>query len=193
MLSALWASYRLMWTLQLARIKRFLNFDPKQDGSNTNGSTNFFNLRHFASRSQKQESHLSPKTKGLSESRTEHSAEEAEEISDEESSSYLGEEELPKQSKGSIFPKDAQTLSVGDDMRAALKAFERTLAKKWRQPGAVSERGSVYVSGMVEMLGSRALCVVDVRATYIPRESRWVAVGVDIRRIQLRKQGPRGK
>ena len=182
-----------MWTLQLARIKRFLNFDPKQDGSNTNGSTDFFKLRHFANRSQNQESHLSPKTKGLSESLAEHSAEEVEDISDEESASYSGEEELPRQLEGSIFPKDAPTLSVGDDMRAALKAFELTLAKKWRQPGVVSERGSVYVSGMVEMLGSRAVCVVDVRATYIPRESRWVAVGVDIRRIQLRKQSPRGK
>lgn len=48
------------------------------------------------------------------------------------------------------------------------------------------------VSGLVELTGSKATAVLDVRAAYHPKENRWVAIGVGVRRLQARKQAPKG-
>lgn len=180
MLSALWTSYRLSWTLQLARFKAFLNLDPQQDQSNTGGIPGLFNLRYFGNVGYKQDSHLGAKIEEFPESQAEHAEE------------GLVDGEQFSKSEDSIPPKDPQISPMEDDMKAALETFKQTLAKKWKQPEAVIERGALIISGMLEMQGPRASCVMDVRATYLPKESRYIAIGASVRRFQLRKQSPKG-
>ena len=59
-------------------------------------------------------------------------------------------------------------------------------------PHTPPERGTIMISGLVELVGTKATCVVDVRAAYHPKENRWQAIGVGVRRLQSKKQSPKG-
>ena len=83
-------------------------------------------------------------------------------------------------------------LGTMQDFGTALHVFQHSLIRTWKMPHAPPERGSIMVSGLVELVGSNAMCVLDVRAAYHPKESRWVAVGIGIRRMQAKKQAPKG-
>ena len=189
MLSGLWASYRLLWALQLARVKEFLDLNPNQEGSNTNGLSSFFNLRRFADASHKQDPHHpNAANEVFSQSHAKYTAEEEEDEEEEESTnedSSISLEEV-------VAPKSNKKSLAGDDIKVALRTFEQTVAKHWKQPRASAERGSLILSGLIEVVGSRGLCTLDVRAAYHLKESRWVAIGVGVRRIQLRQQYPKG-
>lgn len=78
------------------------------------------------------------------------------------------------------------------DFGTALHVFQHSLINTWKMPHAPPERGSIMVSGLVEIVGSKATCVLDVRAAYHPKENRWVAIGVGVRRLQAKKQAPKG-
>lgn len=178
LLSALWASYRVLWNLQLVKIKDFLNVQPKDETSKSSGLTGFSNLQKSAGTGNKQNSYFRSFKGGPSESQTEYTVED-----------FLKEEYNTMDD--SAPPEDAQTFFAGNDMKVALKVFERTLAKS-RKPRFVLERGALFLSGKVEVWGSRAVCTVDVIAGYNALESKWLTVAVDIRRLQLKRMFPKG-
>ena len=78
------------------------------------------------------------------------------------------------------------------DFRTALHVFQHSLIKTWNIPQISPERGSIMISGLVELVGSKATCVCDIRAAYHPKENRWVALSIDVRRMQANKQSPKG-
>ncbi|KAI9850854.1 MAG: hypothetical protein M1838_004923 [Thelocarpon superellum] len=80
--------------------------------------------------------------------------------------------------------------TTSESMDVALTAFRRNLARTWRPPREYPPRGSFTVTGLVEVAGPDAMLTLDVRAAYDPRTSRWESLGIGIRRVQYRKQGP---
>ena len=78
------------------------------------------------------------------------------------------------------------------EMTMASMAFKSNLAKNWKSASVPAPRGTFMVSGLVEVQGPKGICVVDVRGAYNPQMSKWAGIGMGIRRIQRRKQGPRG-
>ncbi|KAL8918013.1 MAG: hypothetical protein Q9208_007611 [Pyrenodesmia sp. 3 TL-2023] len=82
--------------------------------------------------------------------------------------------------------------TLGTDTVSAVDAFKETFARTWRPAHAPPERGTVIFSGLVELVGSDGFVVLDVRAAYHPAESRWTQISLVPRRMQPRKQGPRG-
>lgn len=83
-------------------------------------------------------------------------------------------------------------LGVMGDLGSALTSFKNSLLKTWKFPSTPPERGTVIVSGLVELVGTKATCVLDVRAAFHPKENRFVAIGIGVRRLQARKQAPKG-
>ncbi|KAH0539107.1 hypothetical protein FGG08_004345 [Glutinoglossum americanum] len=81
---------------------------------------------------------------------------------------------------------------ANEHMSAPVSAFKSTLRKTWRSVAPAVPRGSIIVSGLVEVMGSKAVCVLDVRAAYNPAQSRWEVVTVALRRFQQNSQAPRG-
>jgi hypothetical protein len=81
--------------------------------------------------------------------------------------------------------------SLDHDLRTALYAFAKTLTKNWTEPRPV-QRGACIVSGLVEIEGSKAVCIIDVQASYHIQESRWIELTLGIRRLQPRSLSPRG-
>lgn len=53
-------------------------------------------------------------------------------------------------------------------------------------------RGCAVMSGLVEVLGDKGKAVIDVTAAYDPKKDEFVVSGWFPRRIQPRRQHPRG-
>ena len=79
-----------------------------------------------------------------------------------------------------------------EEMTSALTAFKRTFAKEWKPAAIPPPRGTLVVSGLVEVRGPNGRCVLEVMAAYHPAESRWVALAMGVRRVHPKKKGPKG-
>ena len=78
------------------------------------------------------------------------------------------------------------------DGQAPSAAFVKTLKRTWRPVLTPPPRGSVIVSGLVEVVGPDGLVLLDVTAAYDPKESQWVGLHAQIRRAKERRQSPKG-
>lgn len=163
MLSAMWASYKVLWSLQLTRIQEVFTPGSKQDDIDAGSPTALRSLQKSAQAARDGEPDLSA------------GSEEPPPIEPEEEPS----------GHGLSYP-------LGQDMKAALKAFDQTLAKNWAQPSLVLERGTFLISGLVQVRGPKAVGVLSVQAVYHPRESRLVAASIEVQKVKLRKQAPKG-
>ena len=75
----------------------------------------------------------------------------------------------------------------------ASQAFKKSVARNMKRSVSVEPpRGTILLSGFVELLGPKGICLFDVRAAYAPTDSEWAAISLDVRRLQLREQRPKG-
>ena len=183
MAASLWASYKHLLSLRLARAKEYLNIKSQQENMNPNPSGSFFDFRWLAS--QKQDSQPNPGVEGVSQ------AESGRATAPEAASTTLPTR-APSNSTNALPPMPSLP-EPGEDISTALKTFRRTLLKTWKRPKIPAERGTFLVSGLVQVEGSKAVCTLDVRATYHPQESKWVTVLLGVRRLQPRRQAPKGR
>lgn len=79
----------------------------------------------------------------------------------------------------------------GSDIGPAVMEFKRALAKNWRPPDAIGERGTVVVRGDVELKGPKGSCVFEVVADYHPREAKYITVRAGFKYYLPRRQHPR--
>ncbi|MCJ1262164.1 hypothetical protein MMC22_002034 [Lobaria immixta] len=182
MATSLWATYRLLISLRLARIKDYLNIKSEQENVNPNLSSSFFDFRRLAN--QKPETQPSPGVEGASPAVPGR-------VTPAESASKTSSKRAPSNSTNALPPMPSLP-EPGEDMSIAMKTFRRTLAKTWKGPDIPAERGTFLISGLLQVEGSKAVCVLDIQALYHPRESRWVNIVVHVRRLQPRKQIPKG-
>ena len=168
----------------MARVKQLLGINSnsapeKQPRENTSG---FFDFQRLAKSANKDEAQTGPGKEMTSGSESK-----SPQIVPTKPSSTVTSSDASK-----VFPPLPSIPQPGGDMSSALMAFKRTLAKTWHPPATPPERGTLLVSGLVEVSGTKAVCVLEVQAAYHPKESKWVSVAVGVRRIQRRKQSPRG-
>lgn len=180
MASSLWAIPASMWSMQMARVKELLGVKSEPQKPDPNAPTGFIDFQRFAKASSKQESHPGAG---------------ADKISEPKSSDMISTKASSKavlSDAARVLPPLPSIPQPGGGMTSAVTAFKRTLAKTWQPASIPPERGTFIVSGLVELTGSKAICVLDVHAAYHPRESRWVVVSIGVRRVQARKQSPKG-
>lgn len=175
-----------MWSLQANKVRALFNYDSKREVSNKKTSSSPFNVGRFGSTNQRSDRQST--VEGKQSSMAESNANSGAPLT--EKSMVKKASDVSAQSKPSGVAMELPIL--GQDMKIAMKTFERTLAKNWKQSALVLERGTFMVSGLVEIEGPKAKCVLDVRAAYHPAESRWVNVGIGVRRMQARSQAPKG-
>ena len=119
--------------------------------------------------------------------------EEQKEGGDEQSKSAAKSLVASSQSQGQWTKMLASLPLPGEDYAHASRAFKKTLAKNWSKGMSLEPpRGTLLISGLVELYGPKGFCVLDVRAAYEPRASQWVAVSIGLRRAQPRVQKPKG-
>lgn len=179
---SVWSSYSTLWSLQVARARQLLGIQPKDKPDSK--PTGVIDLQQLASGEDTEEKPSTAK---------------AEQESETGNISAVPNPPSPNLSSPNASKPDPKEklqplglLSIFNDFRSALTSFKNSLSKTWRFPYAPPERGSVIISGLVELVGSEATCVLDVRAAFHPKENRFTTVGIGVRRLQARKQAPRG-
>ncbi|KAJ9648596.1 hypothetical protein H2201_000927 [Coniosporium apollinis] len=74
----------------------------------------------------------------------------------------------------------------------AMSVFANTWVKNWTPLNVEAPRGSIVVSGLIEVQGSKARATMDVVAAYDPKQNKYVAMSLGVRRVQDKKQAPKG-
>ena len=175
MMASMWATYSTLWSLQVAKVKNLLNIKPSSESQGPKVPPGLIDFQRLAKASDGQQRHPSPGVDKMPHGKSPDSAD-AKTDSD-------GAKVLP------VLPTYPQPTG---EIGSALSAFKRTLAKTWKPAVEPAPRGTFMVSGLVEVLGPKGVCVLDVRAAYHPAESKWVTIAMGVRRIQSRKQRPKG-
>ncbi len=177
--TSLWASSKILLVLQVAKIKDFLNIKTDEANVNSKPPTSFISSSRLGNHDQDYQT--GSKVEAASESKS--------------GKSVPAEGPLPERASSNpsnALPPLPPIPKPGEDISLAYNMFSRTLAKTWKRPSIPAERGVVMVSGLVQVEGSKAVCVMDVMAYYHPQETRWVGISMAIRRMQSRKQVPKG-
>jgi len=76
----------------------------------------------------------------------------------------------------------------------AIQAFKMKFAQTYKPTPDFPPRGSILVSGMVEIDSPKAWLVFDVKAAWDPKERAYDprSMHLKLRRMQMKKQGPLG-
>ncbi|KAI4101440.1 MAG: hypothetical protein LQ339_005089 [Xanthoria mediterranea] len=179
--SSMWASYKTMASLQYAKLRSYLKLSSEGESS---ASTDSPGLSlpdiHQKMRPRKEE----PAASSGSDQTTGRPA----------SAEIDGQPPRSQTSSDSSKPFQLRfpPPGVGEDLASAATAFKTTFSQTWRPATTPPERGTVLFSGMVELVGPKGVAVLDVRGVYHAAESRWTTLSVAVRRLQSKKQTPRG-
>lgn len=177
---SIWASSTALWSLQVAKFKHFFNLKSNSEADDPHPPNGYIDFRRFAKTTDKQPPEAGPGVDPAPDSKTS------------ESVPAKSTSRPATSDAGRIFPPLPTLPQPGEGLNSAVAAFKRTLAKTWKPAAIPPPRGTFLVSGLVEVRGPRGVCVLDVRAAYHPKLSRWEAIAIGVRRIQPRKQAPRG-
>ncbi len=104
------------------------------------------------------------------------------------------EEETQKLEKIQKEMKD-NTTPLKLHLYKAYLAFKMKFAQTWRPAPNYPPRGSIVVSGLIELDSPRAWLVMDVRAAWDPKTEQYDARSMQfgIRRLQMKRQAPIGR
>lgn len=177
---SIWSSYSTLWSLQVARAKQLLGIESEVKPQST--STDAVDFQELAKGTKPQ-----GKSSGAN-ARPDANSDELSVVP----SPNLSSADAEKASEAKQRLQSLGLHGVVTDFGSALTSFKNSLQKTWRFPNAPPERGTIMVSGLVELVGSKATCVIDVRAAFHPKDNRFVSVGLGVRRLQARKQAPKG-
>jgi hypothetical protein len=88
----------------------------------------------------------------------------------------------------------AATDTVQGHFSKAVMAFKSKLGQTWRPAKDYPPRGSILVTGFVEVDSPKAWLVFDVKAAWDPKTKSYYekSTSLSLRRLQMKKQGPLG-
>ncbi len=91
-----------------------------------------------------------------------------------------------------ISPAAKAGIALGVHFVRPILAFKSKLAQTWKPAPHYPPKGSIIISGMVELESTRAYLVFDVKSAWDPKTKEFDARStiVVLRRWQLKKQGP---
>lgn len=90
------------------------------------------------------------------------------------------------------LPQQPVVKTQEKDVPVTLAVLAKTLARSWKPVRTEPPRGSCLVSGLVEVVGTKGKCVMDVTAVYDPSLDKYLSVNSGIRTLRSRPQRPRG-
>ena len=176
---SLWASYSTYCSLQLARVKQFLNIDTASSKTNAQFPVDAVRIGQLREDSSKQETQARAQMNKMSDPKP-------------DVSSTKGSAESASSSDSSrIYGSLPSLPQPGSDIGSAITEFKRTLAKTWRPPSAFGERGTFVVRGQLELKGPTGSCVLEILADYHPGEASYRTLGVAPKYILPYRQRPR--
>lgn len=181
MFSSIYATYKAILALQVQRARQLLGLSQKpNDDSDESFRQRFQDLQRARQKLQG----LQPQKDGNHQTNAETAA---------KPNFPAPNPSAPDSTrKDTSWPGITGSAGQSKDLASVFSVFARTLGRSWKPVSGPPPRGSFVVSGLVEVTGSRAMCVIDVGAAYDPKLSKFVGIGMKVRRFQLRIQSPKG-
>ncbi|XMA18377.1 hypothetical protein WAI453_011168 [Rhynchosporium graminicola] len=102
------------------------------------------------------------------------------------------EESEPKDIQEVVIRINSRTMAIYAHFFRPIMAFKAKLAQTWKPILQHPPRGSILVSGLVELDSPKATLVFDVRAAYNPKTKEYdpSSLLIQLRRLQPKKQSP---
>ncbi|KAF6233438.1 hypothetical protein HO173_008370 [Letharia columbiana] len=175
---SLWASYSTYCSLQLARLKQFLNIGPTSSNTSPQLPVGAVTVDQLRENSSKQETQNRAQMDKMSDPKS-------------DVGSTKGSAKLTSSDGSKIYGSLPSLLQPDSDIGPAIMEFKRTLAKNWHPPGAFGERGTFVVRGDVELKGPKGSCVFEVVADYHPQEARYKTVRAGLKYSLRNRVRPR--
>ncbi|KAL8779394.1 MAG: hypothetical protein Q9213_006962 [Squamulea squamosa] len=179
--SSIWASYKTMASLQYAKLRTYLKLSSESEPPKSTDSPGLsLPDMHQKMKAPKQE----PDATSDSDQPAVSTA-----------PNGTGGQPLSSQSASDTwkpFQLRFPPPGTGEDLASAATAFKTTFSQTWQPASTPPGRGTVLFSGMVELVGPKGVAVLDVRGAYHAAESRWTTVAIAVRRMQSKKQSPKG-
>lgn len=161
-LLATWASWSTFWSSRWARIQEMITFGSKPEDLNNGSPSISLNLQKLIKVHPNEDTQANSDMKNpLPEPNKDHSQDEQTEH----------QPQVPSNSEKSSDSDDLAPMR--QDVHAALEAFGRTLTRNWKKAEIVPERGTLVAMGLVQVVGPRGTCDLEVTALYHPQESRF--------------------
>jgi len=183
--SSFWASWSTLGAIQMAKVRRFLSLEtPDLDGENS-----FSTIAPSGRRVPRTvDSRSSP---GTAPNQAELPPDPNPLKQDGSKTVATTGDSKNREFKGTIPPRPPLP-DVGEEMKEVVGACKRTLAKSWKQGDELAPRGCFFVSGLFEIQGPKATCILETVAVYHPVDRTWASYGYKVRRLRIRHQPPRG-
>lgn len=173
-----WASYSTYCSLQLARLKQFLNIAPNSSNTNPQLPLGTITVEQLQQDGSKLETESRAQMDKMSDPKSE--------VSSTKSSAKSASLDPSK-----LYESLPSLPEPGSDIGPAIMEFKRTLAKNWRPPDAFGERGTLVVRGDVELKGPRGSCVFEIVADYHPQEAKYMTLRCGLKYFLPKRQRPR--
>ena len=174
---SLWASCSTYYSLQIAKLKQYLNADPSSSDDSPQLPVGDISINQLREKSPSKE--------------TQHRAQ-MDEMSAQKSD--VGSTKDSAKPTTSNSPKIYGMLPSlplpHSDIGTSITEFKRTMAKNWQIPTTTGERGTFVVLGDIELVGPKGSCVLAVMADYHPREAKYRNIRISFKYMIPRRQRP---
>ena len=161
-----WAFTSTFCSLQLARLKHFLNIAPTSSNNSPQLSVGGITIDQLRRNSSEQETRSRAQMDKMSDPK-----------SDEGSTHNASAK--PASSNGSKIYETLPSLpDPGPDISPAVTEAMQAFKNSWQPPTVFGDRGTVVVRGQVELKGPRGSHVMEVVADYHPRDARYKTLRV---------------
>jgi hypothetical protein len=173
------ATWKTLWQFQVNRVRSFLNLEPVAGSEKPRLPPGYRNLDNFTKKGAAEPSNLD----GMQGVKPPTSTDSPE----------TKDSTMPPLSERAWLLKPLPSVpEPGEELSTATQEFKKTLVKNWKPASLGLPRGSLGVSGFVEVVGPKGMCVLDVSAAYDPTTKVWDGITLKIRRMQPRAQMPLG-
>lgn len=174
---SLWASCNTYYSLQLAKLKQYLNADQSSSEDSPQLPVGDIQIDQFGEKSPSKE--------------TQNRAQMNEMPAQKSDVGSPKDSAKPTASNSSKIYQIVPSLPLPhSDIGTAIKEFKRSMAKNWQIPNTVGERGTFVVTGDIELVGPKGSCVLAVVADYHPREAKYKNIRIIFKYLIPRRQRP---
>jgi hypothetical protein len=181
-IKASWASFRYQFDMQANKVREYFGLQPKIDPEAALIKASLMersNTKKFGSGNKPPEVPQNPFSKGLPPPPIVPASGQNAEASDAES-------------PGTSIPRLPSIVPRGESKPVTLALFLHNLRKNRGSTAIEPPRGSVVVTGLIEVIGTRGRTTLDVSAAFDPPSDEYVLWSWRPRRIQPKSQRPKG-
>ena len=175
---SLWASYSTYCSLQLARLKHFLNIALASSNTSPQLPVGTITVKELRENGSEQETQTRAQMDKMSDPNS-------------DGNNTKGSAKSASSGASNVYGSLPYLPQPDSDIGPAVTEFKRTLAKTWRPPGAFGERGTFIVRGDVELKGPKGSCILEIVADYHPRDARYMTLRAGVKYFLPRRQAPR--